>query len=310
MDHLLVKDIWKQANGYLKGLSIRTAVIAYVTKPTLKLYGGDVLICDASKGAIEGGLTSAKTLNEYFQKGVKIYSVDNLHAKFVYTSKVIICGSSNLSSNTENLVECAVVSQNNTTISQAKAFVYGFNHKNKPLTESELDTLLKIKVIKRPNTGGRTRRKKNYDFGNGFWIMRTNPMRNSLFEKEKQFVTPVQAEVAAANGVEEDEINHIRLSGKSRIKREVKIGDILFQIELNDLKTRINVYPPVTILRVQHRKEWSRIYHENNLDHEKIPWSTFEKSLPHLNLDRKILKGTCRSLSNDEYLSLCTIWKI
>ena len=169
MDQLIVGNIWEQANVFLKGTSARTAAIAYVTQKTLKLYDDDILICDASKGAIESGQTSAKTLKEYFENGVKVYHIDYLHTKFVYTSNVIICGSANMStSSANNLVECAVLSQNHITISQAKAFVYGINNKNKPLTKADIDNLLKIVVVKRFFKGGKTKKKKNYDFGNNF----------------------------------------------------------------------------------------------------------------------------------------------
>lgn len=71
---------WKHISRDLKRPKRRPviAVVAYVGKESARLMtlkSGDLLICDATKGTVRGGLTNAESLRAYQRRGVRILSL-------------------------------------------------------------------------------------------------------------------------------------------------------------------------------------------------------------------------------------------
>src|SRR5881394_1776589 len=112
MQKLLTGDIWKKVNEIVAIDQNKIVAIAYVTSVNLQLKKGDVLICNASESAIKNGETSAKTLEDYLNKGVEIYTHSTLHCKIFLSNDYLVLGSANLSNNSaERLVESAVITK-------------------------------------------------------------------------------------------------------------------------------------------------------------------------------------------------------
>ena len=124
MEKLIIGDIWKEVNALVIDYKKqKTAVIAYVTTTKLLLAENDILICDASENQINSGQTSVKTLQAYLSKGVEIYSIENLHAKFLFSEDFVVAGSANLSINSaENLIETALYSNSTEAIQSLNSF--------------------------------------------------------------------------------------------------------------------------------------------------------------------------------------------
>src|SRR2546429_6843217 len=97
MTRFLYGDIlWKAISSRAKSAQRRKAAIAYFSQCTpLALKKGDVLIVDASDGAIEAGQTSASVLHSLCKDGIALYSHEGLHAKVVLTDAVLFASSAN-----------------------------------------------------------------------------------------------------------------------------------------------------------------------------------------------------------------------
>ena len=88
------------------------AAIAYVGVDAAKLMPlrrGDVLVCNASDAAIKQGSTSAKALQTFFDKGVKIFNEPALHGKVVLFPRRVFVGSANVSTRSRDVLHEAVV---------------------------------------------------------------------------------------------------------------------------------------------------------------------------------------------------------
>ena len=88
------------------------AAIAYIGKdaPTLMpLRKGDLLVCNASDAAIKQGSTSARALEIFNKRGIKIFNESRLHGKVVVFSKRAFVGSANVSTRSKDVLYEAVV---------------------------------------------------------------------------------------------------------------------------------------------------------------------------------------------------------
>ena len=124
MEKFITEDIWNEVNNLISNSDKKKMIsIAYVTSNSLKLTKGDMLICDASDYSIINGQTSVDILQEYLSQGVEIYSLDQLHSKFLVSEDFLIIGSANLSKNSaENLIESAVIMDSKVLIEEAILF--------------------------------------------------------------------------------------------------------------------------------------------------------------------------------------------
>jgi hypothetical protein len=88
------------------------AVIAYIgtnSSRLLPLKRDDVLVCDATRATIQGGLTNAESLRAYQRRGVRIISLAGLHAKVIASPTSAWVGSANASENSRShLIEASI----------------------------------------------------------------------------------------------------------------------------------------------------------------------------------------------------------
>jgi hypothetical protein len=90
----------------------------------LPLRRGSRLVVDAGEGTVKSGQTCPAELAKLAKRGVRIYSVSNLHAKvFVLGSRAFV-GSANVSGHSANdLVEAMIETTDRKVVSSAKRFV-------------------------------------------------------------------------------------------------------------------------------------------------------------------------------------------
>jgi hypothetical protein len=125
MSEFLGADVWARIQRESNAGTRRTAAVAYLTDAVpIAFSRGDLVIVDASDASIGGGRTSVQALRQLLARGVRLYSVPNLHAKvFVFDSSVVV-GSTNLSvASQQTLVEAAILSRDPAAIRDATDFV-------------------------------------------------------------------------------------------------------------------------------------------------------------------------------------------
>lgn len=87
------------------------AVVAYIgvdAPEVMPLRKGDFLVCDASKLSVKQGPTSAKALLEFDKSGIRVFSVQGLHAKVIASKTFAWVGSANASTNSlEGMIEAS-----------------------------------------------------------------------------------------------------------------------------------------------------------------------------------------------------------
>lgn len=310
MEQFLTGDIWKEVNKLFKKRQKKFACIAYVTSDNLELSKGDILICDASTFAIKFGETSAKTLDTYFKRGVKIFCNQQLHSKLLLTDNFLVIGSANLSkSSAERLTESSIVTENDILLSQAKAFCHNLTEESILLTKPEIDLLLKIKVVKRPfkpTIQSKTRQKK---FGNRYWFISASPLKERVYDKIKANVEKTTNSISKRENIDEGDISFLRWRAKTEFGDTAKEGDQIILKFNNENKTRSYIYPPSTILKKQVVDGFVYFYHDNrNSEEIKIPWTKFQAFVKNIELEKRITTRP-KTISEDDVNKLKPLWK-
>ena len=97
MNKILCDELWSEIQKRAKSANQKYAAIAYVTDDDKVKFGnGDVLITDASDGAIKSGQTSAEVLKAALKRKATIISIDGLHAKVYIFGSTRLLGSGDI----------------------------------------------------------------------------------------------------------------------------------------------------------------------------------------------------------------------
>lgn len=157
----LSDGVWNDITKSVKHSKLRAyAAVAFLAKggaKQLPLKRGDLLVVNACDRIVKSGQTNPSELLKLQQKGVRVYSVDNLHAKVFVTGKCVYVGSTNVSTLSANdLVESAVRITDPETVRSARSFVESLALNE--LGPSQLKALKKI--YHAPKFGGGVRRKQ------------------------------------------------------------------------------------------------------------------------------------------------------
>ncbi len=109
----------------------------------LPLAPGSHLVVNASESSVKAGLTSPAALKRLVKRGIKVYSVNNLHAKIFIFGKTAFIGSANASPTSANYwVEAVVRTTDSHAVAQARKFVESICLNE--LGPAELDRLLTL----------------------------------------------------------------------------------------------------------------------------------------------------------------------
>lgn len=309
MEQFLTGDIWKKVNKLFTKQQKKFACIAYVTLDSLELKKGDILICDASDFTIKFGNTSAKTLEIYFQRGVKIYSNQQLHSKFLFTDSFLVIGSANLSKNSaEILTESSIVTDNDILLSQANAFYHNLIKESIPLTREKIDLLLNIKVVKRPFKTTVKSKIRQKEFGNNYWYISVFPLKDRTFNKIKETVEMTTNSISKQENINEEDIGFLRWPTKTEFSILAKEGDQLILIDNNESKTRKYIFPPSTILRKQAVNDFTYFYYDNTRSEgKKISWTKLQAFIKDIELEKNISTRT-KLISENDVNKLKPLW--
>ncbi|HEY3924169.1 MAG TPA: phospholipase D-like domain-containing protein [Acidothermaceae bacterium] len=127
-----------------------TAVIAYVgqlAEEVLPLRCGDILVCDASREAVQAGSTDAATLARFRRRGVKILSMPGLHAKFILADRSVWIGSANASRHSrDDLLEAAARFTDTTAVARVRRWVDAIVTEDAVLSAHDIGVLAHLPV--------------------------------------------------------------------------------------------------------------------------------------------------------------------
>jgi hypothetical protein len=116
-----------------------------VTAPLLKLRRGDEIVLDASEAAIKSGQTNPQFISEWLRKGVKVYSLSQLHAKIFLFGSVLFVGSTNVSRNSDEILHEAVLrTSERTAVADARAHVKDLIGSGERLRKQDVERLAKM----------------------------------------------------------------------------------------------------------------------------------------------------------------------
>lgn len=310
MEQFLTGDIWKEVNKLLAKRQKVIACIAYVTSDKLELKKGDTLICDASTFAIKFGETSAKTIETYFNRGVKAFSNQQLHSKILLTDTFLVIGSANLSkSSAEKLTESSIVTNSDILISQAKAFCHNLIEESTLLSENDIQLLLKIEVIKRPFKPTASSKLRQKKFGNQYWFVSASPLKEKTYYKIKNTIETTTTLISKTTKIKEDDISFLRWRGNTEFSEKAKEGDQILLKYSNSDKTRSYIYPPSTILKKQVIDGFTYFYYDDRgSEDSRISWTKFQAFLKTIALQKNITTRSKTILESD-MKKLKSLWK-
>lgn len=121
-------NIWPVITAEAKRFDGKSLVaVAYFGSGAAKrlpLKKGSILVVDASDKAVKSGQTNPAELIKLRKKGVRIFSMSNLHAKVFVFGGVAFVGSTNVSENSEDVYsEASIRSRQASVVSGARQFV-------------------------------------------------------------------------------------------------------------------------------------------------------------------------------------------
>lgn len=264
MNRLLTSDLWPVAAKLSRKAETRLAAIAYVTAETVKFGEGDVLVVDATRKAITSGETTAQVLLDAHDAGAQIYNCPALHAKLLVIDDTAIIGSGNMSGNSPNLHECAVLTDQSSVVGQARTYIQQLRERSRLLSRRELVTLTKLPVVRR---GGRGQRKsKNRltkTLGTRRWLVGVTPINEERMPAADQATNErALSKLAAKLGKDRDELSWVKLTGSSKMRKESKVGDLMIvALCSNKESNRLSVSPPSSILARANSKNSTFLYY-------------------------------------------------
>lgn len=143
----ITRDIWPQLTKAVRGSGQACAVaVAYFGKGASKLLPlakGSRLVVDASERSVASGQTCPADLRKLVKRGVRVYSVPNLHAKVFVLGRAAYIGSANVSNRSASqLVEAIIRTSDAAATRAARKFV--LDHCLHELTPTVLTRLAKL----------------------------------------------------------------------------------------------------------------------------------------------------------------------
>jgi len=142
----ITQDIWQQLTKATRSSRQHCCVaVAYFGKGAgklLPLAKGSRLVVDASERSVAAGQTCPADLSKLVKRGVKVYSVPNLHAKVFVLGRAAYIGSANVSNRSASqLVEAVIRTTDASAMRAARQFV--LDHCLHELTPTVLRELAK-----------------------------------------------------------------------------------------------------------------------------------------------------------------------
>lgn len=315
MQKVLSSDLWKAVRAQARKSQSRKAAIAYVTKDLVEFRKGDTLVVDASPHAIANGETAAKLLRTLYKKGVRIYHCTGLHAKVLLLDDVAVISSGNMSnSSVEVLVEAGVMTDQSSTVAGVASLIKQLCDQAKELTDKNIATLCKIKVVRRGGRGVGSKKKKATKvarLGNQTWLVGIRELANDPSPDEQRMIDKAANMVRTKMSDPDEDLNWIRMGVKGRCARECQAGDSVIQIWRSSKAKKVSaVLHSVPVLLKQKANKWTRFYIEDATGkYTEMSWSKFQRLLKEVGYSRSVRAGSVQLIEPDTADAIARRWK-
>jgi hypothetical protein len=127
---LMTERVWtelqRSANATRRSSWVAVAYFGKGADRQLRLAPGSRLVVDASLGAVKAGQTHPLSLLRMLRRQVRVYSIENLHAKVYLIGRRAFIGSANASrSSAHRLLEAMLCTSDPLIVSRVREFVRG-----------------------------------------------------------------------------------------------------------------------------------------------------------------------------------------
>ncbi len=311
MNELLSDGLWPRLRKLAKSAQRKHAAIAYVTDDRFIKFGqGDVLVTDASDGAIKAGQTSAHVLKRALGRGASLFSITGLHAKVYVFDRIAVIGSANLSSSSENLTEAALVTDQPSSVSMSRSLIEDLKEVGEVVDRGFINRISKLPVKKTPYRANGKRRRTG-DKSSRTWLVGLKPIKER--ESEKPAIDEGVAEAEKNISNEESEVSWIRFRGNSRFRREARRGDTVIQIWTpKNAKKPSGVYhhAPIVLRQDFLDEDYTRFFVEEFPDADDIAlsWGQFQRLFKQVGLSGKLSQWAHRELAPHSADALHNLW--
>ena len=279
------ETLWQTLAARIRAARHVDAAIAYLGQggaTLLPLRRGDRLVVDMSLPTVRGGGTDPCEVEKLIRRGVQAFTRRNLHAKLVVADRSVICGSSNVSKRSQQVLdEAAILTGDPSALRRARQFI------DRLCTEPVRPEYLKQckRSYKPPRFTGDANRK--YDQGRvrraKLWIIRLSDYSVPDSERRRYEQGQSKAEKRIKNKRRAD-MDSFHWPHKPRMASELDVGDWLIQaVKYRDEGTF--VYPPGQLLLTDHYVRDSDSGKERWVFHLEVPrrgqrmkWKEFRRA--------------------------------
>ena len=269
-------DIWSsirtEAKQYQGKSFVAVAYFGTGASKRLPLKKGSILVVDATDKAVKSGQTNPSELKKLQDKGVRIFSSPNLHAKVFVFGEVAFVGSTNVSENSEDVYsEASIRCEQISVVSQARQFVRSLAINE--MGPSRLEKLVKVYNSRKRSGAGPKKKKKQ--IGPRFFVVRLTEDEEDEDDREE---IDAGKEIAKKliSSTRTHEVNYFWNRSKSNNYRS---GDAVLQVMLNDFGKILYIIPPAEYLYTS-RNQKTRYYFFEQLRRPEMSPTEFRKKLP------------------------------
>ena len=302
MLRFLHDDLWPRLEALSKKAKRTHVAVAYLASGAsklLRLHEDDVLVVDMGDASVKTGRTDPNEISKYLRAGVRVYSVENLHAKAFVFDDTVIVGSSNVSNHSKlGLAEAALETTNAALCSQVIAWIKSIALA--PVTPKL--AAAKAKIYKPPKWSspvrGNTKKTLRPEIGR-LWIINSQPVE---FTEEEEGILDDQATTAKSflKNKNKYEVETIRYSATARFAREARLGHLA--IVIHSVGKTTDVYPPARVVYTRAYKAEGAarvgVHLERHTDDDLYYWGQFRKAA--LSLGMKVSKHSNREIRDPE----------
>lgn len=239
----------------------------------LPLKKGSILVVDASESAVKSGQTNPAELMRFRKRGVRVFSMPNLHAKVFVFGGVAFVGSTNVSDNSANVFsEASIRSRQVSVVSGARQFVRALALNE--VGPQKLESLLTIyKGRKKRAEGGRRRRSRS---DRSFYIVRLTEG-----EEPQEDVKAIKKGVKKAKELMTSNKTHRETYfwNSPKIANRYKSGDSILPVFCNSKNKILYVEPPAEFLH-SHKTRRKRYFNFEQLRRNELSVSEFRRKMP------------------------------
>jgi PLD-like domain len=306
MERVLSDGLWEDLRKRARKAKKKRAAIAYFTENHLSLGRGDLLVVDASDGAIKSQATNAFLLEAMHAAGVSIYSLPGLHAKVALLDNVAVIGSANSSAHSEDrLIEASLVSDSPLIVAKVQQLIDGWvEDAGRTLDRSDFKRLLGLPKTPRTWLPGTTKKRRKGDTGReqSIWVTRVDELPDDAHPNEAMAAERGEKQARKSKFSGGRDISWIRFpSLRSTFAREARPGDLIIRLWNPLTSTNLRVCPPSTLLAVRKEPTCVRMYIEETPTRmQELSFGKFTAAAKKAGITRPIGKTSSRRLKAEE----------